>query len=97
MFQTGSAVSDSKPTPVETKADPTQLFNISSQIAQLTATVNQLTQVVVGQTFTRAAPQGVAIDTLNTADELRSLANGSTTLRRVFPEPKKRQKSNLFQ
>ena len=47
-------------TPVETKADPTQLVTISSQIAQLTATVNQLTQVVAGQAFTRQAPQAVS-------------------------------------
>ena len=79
-------------TPVETKADPSQLFNISSQIAQLTATVNQLTQVVAGQAFTRAAPQGIAVDTLNTADELRKLGQRLDDIEARVPRAKETAK-----
>ena len=66
-FQIGGGI-----TPVETKPDPTILATIASQIGQLTATVNQLTQFVAGQAFTRAAPQGGA-DVLNTTEEIRKL------------------------
>jgi hypothetical protein len=79
-------------TPVETKADPTQLLTISSQIAQLTATVNQLTQVVAGQAFTRAAPQAAAVDTLNTADELRKLGQRLDDIEARVPKAKEAAK-----
>src|SRR5437867_1492397 len=61
-------------TPVETKPDPSWLHVVSSQIAQLTANVNQLTQVVAGQSFTRSAPIAANHDTATSADELRKLS-----------------------
>ncbi len=74
-------------TPVETKPDPSQLLTISSQIAQLTATVNQLTQVVAGQAFTRQAPQG-GLETANAADELRKLGQRLDDLEARLPKAK---------
>jgi hypothetical protein len=43
-------------TPVETKPDQFSIQQILSQLAQLTVAVSQIHQVVVGQSFTRAAP-----------------------------------------
>lgn len=74
-------------TPVETKADPTQLVTISSQIAQLTATVNQLTQVVAGQAFTRQAPQA-GLEAVGTSDELRKLGQRLDDLEARLPKAK---------
>ena len=80
-------------TPVETKPDPSQLLTISSQIAQLTATVNQLTQVVAGQAFTRQAPQA-GLETANAADELRKLGQRLDDLEARHPKPRKRRERN---
>jgi len=43
-------------TPVETKPDWSSLYQMASQIAQLTVAVSQIHQAVTGQAFTRAAP-----------------------------------------
>ena len=72
-------------TPVETKPDPSWL-TVASQIAQLTATVNQLTQVVAGQAFTRSAPIAASADTANTADELRKLSQRLDDLETRLPK-----------
>ena len=74
-------------TPVETKPDTNQLVAISSQIAQLTATVNQLTQVVAGQAFTRQAPQA-GVEAVNTSDELRKLGQRLDDLEARVPKAK---------
>jgi hypothetical protein len=76
-------------TPVETKPDTTLL---TSQIAQLTATVNQLTQIVAGQSFTRQAPQA-SLDTVNTADELRKLGQRLDDLEARVPRAKETAKA----
>jgi hypothetical protein len=79
-------------TPVETKPDPSLLTNVASQIAQLTATVNQLTQVVVaGQSFTRQAPQAVT-EGVNTADALRKLGQRLDDLEARIPRAKEAAK-----
>jgi hypothetical protein len=78
-------------TPVETKPDPGLLTTVASQIAQLTATVNQLTQVVVaGQSFTRQAP--VASAEVNTADTLRKLGQRLDDLEARVPKAKEAAK-----
>mgnify|MGYP001555326791 FL=1 len=79
-------------TPVETKPDPNQLIAISSQIAQLTATVNQLTQVVAGQAFTRQAPQAT-LEGTNASDELRKLGQRLDDLEARLPKAKEAAKA----
>jgi hypothetical protein len=61
-------------TPVETKPDPSWITQIASQISQLNFVVGQIHQAVLGQAFTRAAPQG-GTDTANLAEEVRRLSS----------------------
>jgi len=60
-------------TPVETKPDTTLVSQIANQIGQLTTIVNQLTQVVAAQTFTRAVPQA-GVEAVNAGEEIRKLS-----------------------
>lgn len=83
QFQIGGGI-----TPVETKPDTSLL---TSQIAQLTATVNQLTQIVAGQSFTRQAPVASA-DVVNTADELRRLGQRLDDLEARVPKAREAAK-----
>jgi hypothetical protein len=64
-------------TPVKTEADPLLLGQLVTQVAnqlgQLTVAVGQIHQVVLGQAFTRAAPQGGA-EMTGIVEEVRKLS-----------------------
>jgi hypothetical protein len=64
-------------TPVKTEVDPTLLSQLVTQVAnqvgQLTLAVGQMQQAMVGQAFTRAAPQATA-DMSGVAEEVRRLS-----------------------
>jgi hypothetical protein len=74
-------------TPVETKPDFTLLNQIASQLGQLTVHVNQLTQTVAAQTFTRSVQQAGA-EPLNAAEEIRKLTQRLDDLESRLPKGK---------
>jgi len=64
-------------TPVKTEADPALLGQLVTQVAnqlgQLTLAVGQIHQAVLGQAFTRAAPQ-VSAEASGIVEEVRKLS-----------------------
>jgi outer membrane murein-binding lipoprotein Lpp len=81
-FQLGGGI-----TPVETKPDPAWITQVATQLGQLAAHVNQLTQTVAAQAFTRAAPQTGA-EAVNTTDEIRKLNQRLDELETRLPKTK---------
>src|ERR1700704_3028035 len=78
-------------TPVETKPDTTLLIQLVSQVGQLHQAVNQIGQVVLGQSFTRAVPQGGEV--LIAADEIRKLNQRLDDLEARVPQKGKEAKA----
>lgn len=87
VFQQGPVFGIGGITPVETKPDISILTQLASQLGQLTATVNQLTQFVAGQAFTRAAPQASS-EALSSTEEIRKLTQRLDELEARAAKPK---------
>jgi hypothetical protein len=84
-------------TPVETKPDPSLLSQIASQLGQLTLTVGQLHQAVVGQTFTRQLERGqvgsVGGEIQSPNEEIRKLTQRIDELEARLPKVEQRGKA----
>ncbi|HVX64974.1 MAG TPA: hypothetical protein VHA11_00155 [Bryobacteraceae bacterium] len=87
VFQQLPAFQFGGTTPVETKPDTSLLTQIASHLAQLTVNVNQLTQAVAAQSFTRAVSQA-GPETMSAAEEVRKLNQRMDDLEARIPKTK---------